>query len=238
MLLGGLSLLVFVGSGMGRAFAFVGEDANRIAREIIASGDYQTTLPGKAPPQSEFVQWLINLFKRVFGNEGLLSGLEWAVSAEIKLIFWVVSLIGLSLFAYFLAIQISRMVARRAGQHSRFGDAGLRAGRVSDLDAVGTLADADKLAAEGDYAGAVRMLLFRSLEEMKSRIDQTAFPFLTSREIMEQVIESTTSRAAFGAILAVEELSHFGGRTLDASAYAHSRESFLKFADAWGEAAA
>jgi hypothetical protein len=92
------------------------------------------------------------------------------------------------------------------------------------------LQEADKLAAAGDFAGAVRLLLHRSVEEIEGRRPRLVKPAYTAREIGALDDIPDKARATFAGIAAVVERSFFGGRGVDAEAFATCRRAYEAFA--------
>jgi hypothetical protein len=92
------------------------------------------------------------------------------------------------------------------------------------------LEEADRLAAAGDYAGAVRLLLHKSVEEIEGRRPQLVRPAYTSREIGSLEDLPDAARATFSHIAAVVEHSFFGGRGVDAAGFAECRRTYEAFA--------
>ena len=92
------------------------------------------------------------------------------------------------------------------------------------------LDEADKLAAAGAYAEAVRLILHRSIEEIDGRRPRLVKPALTSREIGRLSDIPEAARTTFAAIAGVVEHSFFGGRAIDAAAFASCRRAYEAFA--------
>ena len=92
------------------------------------------------------------------------------------------------------------------------------------------LEDADKLAAAGAYAEAVRLLLHRSIEEIDGRRPRLVKPAFTAREIGRLTDIPEAARTTFVAIAGVVEHSFFGGRPIDASGFATCRRAYEAFA--------
>lgn len=92
------------------------------------------------------------------------------------------------------------------------------------------LAEADRLAAQGRYAEAVHVLLFRGVDDIRDQRPELFRRALTSREIAGLSALPHRVRAHFGAIAAVVERSFFGGRAVDAEAWARSRAEYEAFA--------
>ncbi len=92
------------------------------------------------------------------------------------------------------------------------------------------LEDADHLAAEGRFAEAAHLLLFRSIDDIEGRRPRSIRPALTARDIAGLESLPAAARAAFGAIAHVVERSVFGGRDVDAAAFAECRRAYQDFA--------
>jgi hypothetical protein len=107
--------------------------------------------------------------------------------------------------------------------------------RPEAFKARALLADADRLAAEGRYDEAARLILFRSIDDIEDKRPRLVRPALTARDIAALQALPPPARAAFGKIAAIVERSLFAGRTLDAGAFAACRDAYEAFAfrDAW-----
>lgn len=92
------------------------------------------------------------------------------------------------------------------------------------------LEDADRLAAAGAYAEAVRLLLHRSIEEIDGRRPRLVKPAFTAREIGRLADIPEAARTTFVAIAGVVEHSFFGGRPIDADGFAACRRAYEAFA--------
>lgn len=92
------------------------------------------------------------------------------------------------------------------------------------------LDEADKLAAEGRYGEAVRLILHRSIEEIEGRRPRLVRPAFTSREIGRLPDIPDNARATFVGIAGVVEKSFFGGEGLDAHGFAACRRAYEAFA--------
>jgi hypothetical protein len=99
------------------------------------------------------------------------------------------------------------------------------------------LNDADRLAAEGRFAEAVHLLLYRSLEDIDAKRPHTLKPALTSRDILSLNALPEAARRALGRLVATVEWSFFGGRRVDAKDFSECRLAYEEFAFAgtWSE---
>lgn len=102
--------------------------------------------------------------------------------------------------------------------------------RPEEVAARELLREAEALAAAGDYAGAARLLLWRSVEDIQARKPDFVKPALTAREIARAEALPPTARRAFALIAGQVEASHFAGRGLDAEGWQACRSAYEAFA--------
>lgn len=175
---------------------------------------------GPKPPEPPgWLEWVANAF------QWLAPILRW--------VFWIGLAAIVALILYFLVRELLGVrLRRRKGRPARPVDTDWRpdAGRARAL-----LEDADRLAAEGRYDEAARLLLHRSVEDFQGRRPGAVRPALTSRDIAALPSMPAAARAAFSAIAAAVEASFFGARPLDAAAFTACRGAYERFAfpDAW-----
>ncbi len=92
------------------------------------------------------------------------------------------------------------------------------------------LEEADRLAAAGLYADAIRHLLFRSIEDIARRRPQLRRPSLTSRELAAAEVLPPNVRASFAAIMAPVERSLFGRRAVGDDEWRVARTAYADLA--------
>lgn len=92
------------------------------------------------------------------------------------------------------------------------------------------LAEADVLAAQGQYDEAVHLILFRSIEDIEAWRGDVVRPSLTSRDIARADALPDAARGVFGRIVAAVERSLFAGRPLGAEDWHAAREDYSRFA--------
>lgn len=143
---------------------------------------------------------------------------------------WVLIIAAAALLLLFLARSLGRLDFGAAAQ-ARVERAPLE-GPGGDGGPPPGLEQAEVLAASGHYAEAVRVLLAALIALFHSRLDPTLGPWLTSREIERRVALPEEARAAFVHIVGAVEVSHFGGRAVDDTAYRRCREGYRQVADA------
>lgn len=100
-----------------------------------------------------------------------------------------------------------------------------------DADAARSLLDeADALARAGRFAEAVHLLLFRSIEDIQTRLDGGVPTSLTAREIAGLGKLPDRAKRALKPIIQVVERSFFGGRDVDVNGWQEARRSYEDFA--------
>jgi len=207
------------------------EEAIRAAQQrMMADRGLQHELPlpqapdPQRPPDWEWARWVVDLFN--------------FLGPILKLVFWA----GLGLLVLGLLFFLGREILR-----SRFGIGKPKAPSLKDKQpewrpdaqaARTLLADADRLAAEGQFAEAAHLLLLRSIEDLDSRRPRTVRPALTSRDIASLEALPEAARPAFGLIARIVERSLFGGAPVGADDYAGCRRAYEDFAlpSGWGTA--
>ena len=176
-----------------------------------------------APSPLELPNWLVRFFS-------FLASLR----PFFEILFWwgVVVLAGLVL--YFVIREIVRYRRRERAVVQRAPDYASD-WRPTPARARALLADADLLAAQGNYAEAVHLLLFRSIDDIDERRPSTLTPALTSRDIGGIAALPASARFAFARIAASVERSFFGRSDVSAEDFAECRRAYEAFAlpDAW-----
>ena len=92
------------------------------------------------------------------------------------------------------------------------------------------LDDADSLAAQGKFAEAVHILLYRSIQDIEKSRPHHVKRSLTSREIAGLSILTPKAKDVFSQIGKLVENSFFGGGTLGLADYEASKEAYKAFA--------
>ena len=151
-----------------------------------------------------------------------------AIGPAMSYVFW----IGVVLIAAAILYFIGREILRRmpSGQTARTTAAPAKPEfRPTKERAQALLEEADRLAREGRYEEAVRVLLHRSINDIEDAFPALVAPSLTAREIggLEQL--SARGREVFARIARAVEKSLFGGRSLDAGEFAECRRVYVEF---------
>lgn len=97
------------------------------------------------------------------------------------------------------------------------------------------LSDAEALAAQGRFAEAVHLLLFRSISDIQEQRAGIIEKSLTAREIGALEDLPQTIRDALSPIIAIVERSFFGGQSVGEHQWLDARQSYQRFA--FGESA-
>ena len=134
---------------------------------------------------------------------------------------WTVGLIGAGVLVAVIAQAIRERRGAR-GPATAGPAAAARAG--GERPGPAPIDDADRLAAEGRYAEAVHALLLHVVRGLTVDGRPDPPPF-TSRAPLARAALAPPRRAAFGALVEAVEHSLFGGRPVDATAFAAARDA-------------
>lgn len=190
--------------------------------QTIAGGTIQTAFPPPPPPPPPTPEWLKSLF------DAMGSFFQWSAPAAKPLMWIAVAALALFLLYHFVPA-FARWVdnlpfRRKAGDDGAEDGAGLaEAGAARAL-----LAEADALAAEGRFAEAVHLLLYRSVEDIEGRRPGLVKPAMTSRDLAEARDLPAVAQGAFSRIARAVEISLFGGRSIDAGAWQTCRSAYAE----------
>jgi len=191
----------------GSAFA----DAHR---QLLADSSIQFQFPAPEP-QTPPPQWLGALMP-------VLQGLFWIAVAA--LVGWLLYLI------------VGRLTGWRWQRRGRTEAEAApdESWRPEAAEARELLGEADALAAQGLYAEAAHLILFRSIEDIDEKRPDLVRPALTSRDICALEAIPGRPRSAFARIASLVERSLFGGRTLAQGDWQDCRAAYEEFAFAEG----
>jgi hypothetical protein len=170
-------------------------------------------------PKTETPGWL-KWLDDVLGRLGHLLG--W--------VFWACVALGVLAIVGFIVLEVARV--RWPDRFKRKAKA-----RIAPVDwrpdasvARALLEEADRLAGEGRYAEAARLLLHRSIEDIEGHRPRLVRPAFTAREIALLDDLPAAARATFGYIAEIVERSFFGGAEVDAAGFAACRQAYESFA--------
>lgn len=156
-----------------------------------------------------------------------------AIAPILTWIFWGALALAAAGILWFILRELIRL--RWPHRRRTVAAAEPEAWRPQPAQARALLDEADRLAAEGRYADAARLLLHRSIEDLEQRRPRTVRPALTARDIARLDSLPAAARPAFHAIAEVVERSAFGGRPVDAPGFEACRNAYEAFAfpEAW-----
>jgi hypothetical protein len=173
--------------------------------------------PREPPPPPAWLHWVGDMLH--------------LASPVLRIVFWGGLIAVALLIAWFLVREIVRFQGGALGKGPKLGkEPAAPAWRPSEAAARTLLADADRLAAEGQFAEATHLLLLRSIDDLDSRKPRTVRPALTARDIAGLDALPDAARPAFTSIAQVVEASLFGGAPVDAAGYADCRRAYEDFA--------
>ena len=192
------------------------------ARMLHDSG-LQFSFAGYPPPKPP-PEWLKDL-GRMLG--ALAPAFQW--------LFWGIVAIVVATVVFFIARELLALRWPGLKKRKKKQAAAEPEWRPTPAQARALLEEADKLAAEGRYAEAVHLILFRSIEEIQGRRPHLLRPALTSRDIAGLEGLPGRARDAFAGIAEMVERSFFGGRPVDADSFGRCRQAYEAFAfpEAW-----
>jgi hypothetical protein len=189
---------------------------------VLRDHSLQFTFPD-ADPESAGPTWPKRVAAFIHAHSTAFEILGWVILASIVL------LAGFHLVRWLIRGSVAR--TSMPAPHP------MPAWQPSARQARLMMADADALAAQGQFAEAVHHLLLVSIQEIgeHGRLP----PALTSREISTLPVLSPMAREIFSTIAQRVEYSVFGGHALDLEDFAQCRAAFEQFAvgDNWRAAA-
>lgn len=183
--------------------------------DMLSDRDLQFEMETLAPP--EMPAWLEPLFQLLQAIAPLMVYVFWAGVAVVVL-----------LLLYFIGSEIVRRLPDRAKQTAETQPKPEY--RPAAAHARALLEEADRLAKEGRYSEAARVLLHRSIEDLERAFTLAIGPGLTSREIARLEPLSVEGRNVFTRIARAVETSLFGERPLTADDFLRCREAYASFA--------
>ena len=157
-----------------------------------------------------------------------LGDLFAAIGPAASIIFWGAVFVVAAAFLFFIGREIIRL--RYGGKPKPKPEVTVPEWRPDEQVARTLLTEADRLAAEGRFAEAVRLLLIRSIEDFDSRRPHTVRRAYTSREIASLQALPEAARPAFVKIAQAVERSLFGGAAVDRATFDDCRQAYEAFA--------
>ncbi len=201
-----------------------GDEARDAAAWVAVRADtaiqFAPVPPLKPPVTPEWLLEIGRFLERLLGPLGKFLGINWPVFRWVLL-----GLAALGALALLWVLVIRPLLDR------------LRAKPPSEPEwapqreaALALLEDADRLAAQGDYAEAAHLLLRRSFGEIAAARPEWLVPASTAREIGALPALPERARSAFSTIAQVVERSLFGLRGLAEPDWLRARSAYVDFA--------
>ena len=205
-------------------------DINEAHAAYLERSDLQLERPEEPPeeiviePPRERPGWAI-----AFGR--FLDSIFGALAPLLQILFWLVvaGVIGGVLYFIFSEVARARLGGDK-GDSSKQGDDVIIDVRPDEATARTLLEEADALARAGKFAEAVHLLLFRSIEDIQTRLDGGVPRSLTAREIGGLGLLPDRARTALSPIIRLVERSFFGGQDVDEGGWTQARASYESFA--------
>ena len=175
-----------------------------------------------APPHRDAPGWLKALAHAV-------GKVMVALLPALKILFWIGVVVAVIVVALLIAREVFgiRLMGRRKPPPSRAAPTDWR---PEAWKARALLEDADRLASEGDFDRAVRLILRRGVEDIEAHRPRLIRPALTARDIAGLDGVPARAREAFTVIARAVEASLFGARALGPEDFAHCRQAYQTFA--------
>lgn len=200
------------------AVAATSESLDAAHRKMLEDPSLQLKFEAaKRPPETpEWLKWLSDVLN--------------TLGPVLKIVFWG----GVILIAALILYAIVREILRRlpgaiAAASVAEPPAAKPVFQPTRARAQALLEEADRLAREGRFSEAVRVLLHRSINDIEATFPNVILPSLTAREIGRIEELSTRGRDVFTMIARAVERSLFGGRALDANDFATCRSAYHDF---------
>ncbi|HEX6092224.1 MAG TPA: DUF4129 domain-containing protein [Dongiaceae bacterium] len=148
----------------------------------------------------------------------------------VEFMFWLLIGVGALLAVFYLGREVPAWLGRR--RQLKAGAAPMVQGSpaAADSQLLDALGRADRLAAEGQFADALHLLLLHSIDYLKRHLGGVYGPSSTAREILQRARLPDSGRNSLGAIVDAAEVSYFGGRPVDGGIYAACRRHYQSFA--------
>jgi len=190
-------------------------------------GDLQfapVEIPEITPPEPS---WFERMLAKVFDFfADLLAPLGQALGAS----WWWLQWVLLAAVAAFVLVLLVRAFGSGAGRRRREAAAAVPDWQPERAASLALLEDADRLAAEGRFDEATRLLLQRSVGQMAAARPDWVEPSSTARELAALPALPEAARTAFRIIAERVERSLFALRALDRSDWEAARAAYAEFA--------
>lgn len=190
----------------------IAANAERAHEALLADPSYQFEVG--AVPRNTTPEWL----RRILESE-LVASLAEGLIVFLQIAFW----LGLVILVGVLCLVIYRVVKSRMGNKETRTAPNGKAYAPSARVIRDLLNEADALAGRLDYAGAARLLLQRSIEDVAQSRPGLVSRSMTAREIGALDILTEATRDAYGFIANIVERAHYAGLPIDSHDYQQAR---------------
>ncbi len=209
---------VFFALGVMSSFAQSDRDIEVAHAAMMADSGLQHQFTGYEQPEAP--GWLQ-------GFEDILNTIGRFLAPFIKFVFWA----GLFVLGAFVLFVLGRMAVNRLHRETKSThDEPADIYQPTQSFARALLEEADQLARDGNFAEAVHVLLFRSIEDIQLHRPHSLSVSLTSREIAQLDILPSEARRQFVKIANAVERSQFAGGLIEAESFASCRDAYMAFA--------
>ena len=190
--------------------------------QTMAGDTIQTAFPPPPPPPNT-PEWLEAIFRAI------ADFFQWSAPAG-KPLLWIGAILLVLLLLYLFVPAFATWVdgLRSRSKRKALEDEADLVGQAEAGAARALLAEADALAAAGRYAEAAHLLLYRSVEDIDGRRPGLVKPAMTSRDLAVAHDLPAVARDAFSRIARAVEISLFGGRAIDATAWEQCRTAYAE----------
>ncbi|MEE8271391.1 MAG: DUF4129 domain-containing protein [Alphaproteobacteria bacterium] len=216
-----LAVAALCGLAAPASMATPADEIRAAVDDVLSGTDFQRELPaGEAatPDESEPYE-PPDVSMRPFDVIGPVA----------NVLLWVVIIAAVALVAFYLNNEWRFRRERPGGADPAAPPGAPDAGGQVGAAGPGSLDDADRLAGAGRFDEAIRMLLLRSLADLRRRLDIGARPSLTAWEIVARATLPGPALSALSRIVSAAEISHFGGRPAGDEDYRCCREDYHSF---------
>ena len=210
------------------------ERTERLVSEHAESRDIQTARPEFRPEAENFTPPERNPVIEAIGDffAWLFRSFGWLFQA----LFIAAIVCGILYALWYMFGDMVALPRRRKEKPDAPEVSAIDDDRPDRKQAAALLDEADALAANGRFAEAVHLLLFRSIEDLRSQRAGGVPQSLTAREIQSLSDLKARTREALSPIIRIVENSFFGGRPVDREGWQQARSSYETFAFGGGGA--
>lgn len=190
-------------------------------RTVRADGSIQFDLPLHQATQNPPPLWLTDLL------DAMQNFVKW-VGGGWQILMWLAIAAAILALVFVLFAPARAWFAARLGRPRQPADPPRWAPQAATAHAL--LEAADRLAAAGHYAQAIRLILHRSIADIEQWRGDPLAPSLTGRDISRFDRLPDTARAVFRRFVADVERSLFAGNALTQADWTRARADYAGFA--------